>query len=108
MVTFLPKAVNPNSLEIIGSIQPYLTRSILDSMVEKMQGGKFDWEKAKENDGPIEIWEIEGRRYLANGNHRYRAAQYAGINIPSNQVVVVHKGQMDVPTFLHQNMNIID
>lgn len=101
-------AVNPNSLSVIGSIQPYLTRHILDSMIEKMQQGKFDWEKAKDNDGPIEIWEIAGKRYLANGNHRYHAAWQAGVEIPQNQILVVNKGKIEVPTFLHQNMNIID
>ena len=33
-------------------------------------------------DGPIEIWEIGGERFLYNGNHRFHAAVLAGVEIP--------------------------
>ncbi len=109
MIKFIiKKAVHPNSLNVIGSLQPDLTKEILDSMIQKMEEGKFDWEKAKENDGFIEIWEVQGNRYLANGNHRYYAAEQIGIDIPPAQIVIIDKGNKDIPTFLRENMNIID
>lgn len=108
MIKFIKKAVNPDSLNVIGSLQPDLTREILDSMIQTMKEGKFDWDKAKENDGFIEIWEVNGNRYLANGNHRYYAAEHLGINIPKAQIIIIDKGNIEVPTFLRENMNIMD
>jgi len=108
VIKFIKTAVNPKRLNVIGSIQADLTREILESMICKMQEGQFDWEKARQNDGYIEIWEIRGRRYLANGNHRYHAAEVVGIEIPGGQVIIINKGKIEVPTFLRKNMNIID
>jgi hypothetical protein len=45
---------------------------------------------------------------LANGNHRYYAAEHLGINIPKAQIIIIDKGNIEVPTFLRENMNIID
>lgn len=108
MIKYIKKAVHPTSLNVIGSLQPDLTKEILDSMIGKMKEGQFDWNKAKENDGFIEIWEINGNRYLGNGNHRYFAAEQLGIDIPAAQIIIIDKSHTEVPTFLRENMNIID
>src|SRR3954466_4459309 len=40
------------------------------------------WQDTLAKDGPIEVWEIHGERFLFNGNHRYQAAVAAGADIP--------------------------
>ncbi len=108
VIKFIQIAVYPKNLKVIGSLQADLTKEILDSMIDKMKEGKFDWDKAKENDGFIEIWEINGKRYLANGNHRYFAAEQAGVSIPKAQILIMNKEKTEAPTFLRENMNIVD
>jgi hypothetical protein len=92
--------VSPQSLNIRGSIQPEVFRGTVDDMVHEI-GTDPDqfWHESFQTDGPIEIWEINGERFLANGNHRYHAAATAGTDIPDHMVVVTDKTGSMVPTF---------
>jgi hypothetical protein len=47
----------------------------------------------------LEIWEINGQRWLANGNHRYQAAIRAGVPIPSDHVRIIDKTGHTIPTW---------
>jgi hypothetical protein len=47
----------------------------------------------------LEIWEINGERFLYNGNHRYHAAAQAGADIPPTAVRIVDRTGSTIPTF---------
>ena len=57
------------------------------------------WQESLAQDGPIEIWEIQGDRFLYNGNHRYHAAVQAGVEIPDFMIKVVDRTGTFIPTF---------
>jgi hypothetical protein len=92
--------VQPQALQISGSTQP----EVFDGTVAAMAGAlaadaqRF-WQDSFARDGPIEIWEIGGRRFLYNGNHRYHAAIRAGVEIPDTMIVVVDRTGSTIPTF---------
>ena len=58
------------------------------------------WHDALSKDGPIEIWVVNGERYLFNGNHRFQAALQAGVEIPADMIRIVDKTGVQIPTFL--------
>jgi hypothetical protein len=93
--------VNPNSLGIKGSTQPEIFRATVDGMAQQLRAdpAKF-WQDALANDGPIEIWVINGEHYLFNGNHRCQAALQAGVDIPGAMIRIVDKTGSQIPTFL--------
>lgn len=62
------------------------------------------WKDALAADGPLEIWEISGARWLANGNHRFQAAVRAGADIPSGHIRVVGKTGQIIPTWRFDQM----
>jgi len=57
------------------------------------------WQDTFAKDGPIETWEINGERFLYNGNHRYQAAAQAGADIPAFVITIVDKTGSNVPTY---------
>jgi hypothetical protein len=93
--------MNPNALGIQGSTQPELFRGTVDAMAQQLKANptRF-WQDALANDGPIEIWVINGERYLFNGNHRFHAAVQAGVDIPADGIRIVDKAGSQIPTFL--------
>jgi hypothetical protein len=87
-------------LNLAGSVQPELFEGTVDAMVAmlKADSAKF-WNDTLAADGPIEIWEISGERWLANGNHRFQAAIRAGVDIPADHVRIVDKIGHVIPTW---------
>jgi hypothetical protein len=97
--------MSPQSLNVIGSTQLEVFRVTVDEMAQAMtvDPGIF-WANAIQRDGPIEVWEINGERFLFNGNHRYHAAMSIGADIPTEAVVVVDKTGSVIPTFRFNQM----
>jgi hypothetical protein len=92
--------VSPQSLNIAGSTQPEIFQGTVDGMVQAIRADptRF-WQDSLQADGPMEIWEINGERFLSNGNHRYQAAVAAGADIPDNVITVLDMSGSAVPTF---------
>lgn len=92
--------MTPQSLNILRPIQPEIFQDTIDDMVQEIRTdpARF-WQQSFQDDGPIEIWVIGGRRFLANGNHRYQAAVLAGADIPDDMIDVQDKTGLAVPTF---------
>jgi hypothetical protein len=79
--------VDPRALNIRGSTQPEVFRGTVDHMARAIQANPVRfWRRSFLNDGPFQIWEINGERYLYNGNHRYHAAIQAGAEIPDDMI----------------------
>jgi hypothetical protein len=97
--------VEPKALDIKGSTQPEIFRGTVDAMVQQLTTHplKF-WQDTLVNDGPLEIWVINGERYLYNGNHRFQAALLAGVEIPPDLIVLVDKTGSQIPTFLLEDL----
>jgi hypothetical protein len=97
--------LDPLSLGIKGSTQPELFEGTVQAMVRELQNDpdRF-WREALARDGPLEIWEINGERFLFNGNHRWHAAVAAGAFIPASSIRIVPNAPAGVPTFLLQSM----
>ena len=62
------------------------------------------WQDALATDGPLEIWEINGERWLANGNHRFQAALRAAAAIPGDHVRILEKSNLAIPTWRFADM----
>jgi hypothetical protein len=92
--------VTPQALNIRGSTQPEVFRATVDVMAQALQhdASRF-WQEALNRDGPIEIWEINGERFLYNGNHRYHAAVQAGVEIPESSLLAKDMTGTVIPTF---------
>jgi hypothetical protein len=59
--------MDPLSLNIAGSTQPQLSASTIAAMAQELHDPKRAvafWQNSLTNDGPIEIWEISGQRFL--------------------------------------------
>jgi hypothetical protein len=81
--------IDPLQLGIKGSTQPELFDGVIQSMVKELsdpQTRDLFWKQSLQNDGPIEIWEINGERFLYNANHRWHAAVEAGVGIPPDLI----------------------
>ena len=64
--------VNPQSLKVKGGTQPEIFQGTVDAITRELTTDPTSfWRDALATDGPIEIWEIAGERWLYNGNHRY-------------------------------------
>ena len=100
--------MSPQSLNVRGGTQPEIFRGTVDVIARELQTDptKF-WQDALASDGPIEIWEIAGERWLYNGNHRYQAAVQAGVDIPADQVLIVDKTNSSVPTWRFDQMTTL-
>lgn len=92
--------MDTSTLNIKGSTQPEVFRATVDAMAKALaaDAAKF-WQESVSKDGPIEVWEINGERYLYNGNHRYHAAVQAGADIPEFAIVIVDRTGSSIPTF---------
>jgi hypothetical protein len=97
--------VDPLSLDLKGSTQPELFRGTVDAMVQELRvdAAKF-WQESLARNGPIEIWEINGERWLFNGNHRYQAAVAAGVAIPAAIFAIVVRTGSSIPTYPFDQM----
>lgn len=74
-------------------------------MVQRLQAdAEGFWRGSLAQDGPIEIWVIQGERYLFNGNHRYHAADIARRAIPDDMIKIVEKPGVPIPTFLLKDL----
>jgi len=92
--------MSPQSLNVVGSTQPEIFQTTDDEMVRAVRADADQfWQESLRNDGPIEIWEIGGERFLFNGNHRYQAALAAGADIPNDTIVVRDRTGLAIPTF---------
>jgi hypothetical protein len=97
--------VSPQALNVKGGTQPEVFKGTVDAMVQELKTDpvKF-WQDALATDGPIEIWEINGERWLFNGNHRYQAAIQAGADIPAANIKIVDKTGSTIPTWRFDQM----
>ena len=97
--------MTPQSLSLKGGAQPEIFLGTVDAMIQELKTdpAKF-WREALAKDGPIEIWEIKGERWLFNGNHRYQAAVQAGVDIPTSHIKVVDKTGVTIPTWRFDQM----
>jgi hypothetical protein len=93
-------AVDPQALQVRGSTQPEVFRGTVDAMARELvtDPDRF-WQDSVRQDGPVTVWEINGERFLYNGNHRYHAAIQAGVEIPSDAVQIVSMPGSVIPTF---------
>ncbi len=62
------------------------------------------WQESQLRDGPIDIWIINGERFLYNGNHRFHAAVQAGVMIPSSNVRMIDKTGTQIATYLLKDL----
>src|SRR5205807_3116323 len=92
--------VSPQSLNIKGSTQLEIFRDTVDAIVRQLTVDPVRfWQDSVAADGPIDIWEIAGERYIYNGNHRYHAAVQAGADIPTAAIRIVNMTGSSIPTF---------
>jgi hypothetical protein len=92
--------VAPQSLNIKGSTQLEIFRGTVDAIARLLAADSVRfWQSSTADDGPLEIWEIGGERYLYNGNHRYHAAVQAGVDIPVEAIRIVNSSGSTIPTF---------
>jgi hypothetical protein len=94
--------VDPQSLNIQGSTQPEIFRGTVEAMIQalKSDAGKF-WQESLARNGPIEIWEINGERWLFNG---YHASLQAGVTIPAAILLMVSRTGTNIPTYRFDQM----
>jgi hypothetical protein len=97
--------LDPLLLNLKGGTQPEIFEGTVDDMAGELRldAMKF-WLAALAKDGPIEIWEINGERWLANGNHRYQAAIRAGVAIPADMIGIVDMSGCTAPTWRFDQM----
>lgn len=97
--------MSPQSLSVVGSTQPEIFRVTVDEMARALTvDPTFFWASTLRMNGPIEVWVINGERYLFNGNHRYQAALAAGADIPPEAVVIVDQTGSSILTFRFDQM----
>jgi hypothetical protein len=97
--------MSPQSLNVVGSTQPEVFRLTVEEMAQAvMADPAFFWINTVQSDGPIEIWVINGERFLFNGNHRYQAALAAGADIPPDVIDVKDKTGSSILTFRFDQM----
>lgn len=97
--------LTPQSLNLKGGTQPELYRGTVDAIAnELLTDPTAFWQSALAQDGPIEIWEINGEFWLFNGNHRYQAALQARVEIPDSQVRIVAMTGTAIPTWRFDQM----
>ena len=88
-----------------GGTQPEIYRATVEAIAQELLSDPTAyWQSALAQDGPIEIWEINGERWLYNGNHRYQAAVLANVDIPESQVSVVAMTGTSIPKWRFDQM----
>ena len=97
--------MDPTALGIVGSTQPELFQGTIDAIAARLlTDASAFWTESLAKDGPIEIWHIDGQRFLYNGNHRFHAAVLAGCDIPPGSILLVDKPGCAIPVFLLCNV----
>jgi hypothetical protein len=97
--------LTPQSLNLKGGTQPEIYKGTVDGIAQALLTDPAGfWQNALVQDGPIEIWEINGERWLFNGNHRYQAAMKAGVEIPESQIKIVDMTGTAIPTWRFDQM----
>lgn len=92
--------MSPQSLNVQGSTQLEIYRGTIDAIAQRLKADSLAfWQASVAADGPIEIWEIQGKRYLYNGNHRYHAAVQVEADIPADAVRIVDMTGSTIPIF---------
>jgi hypothetical protein len=92
--------VDPTSLDVAGSTQLELFDGTIQAMRQQLRKDATTfWKQALSQDGPIDIWEINGERYLYNGNHRWHAAVEEGCLIPAENIRIIDKTGSQIPTW---------
>lgn len=93
-------ALNPLDLNIKGATQPEVFRGRVDLIVQALieDPARF-WQECLDKDDLIEIWVINGERYLFDGVHRYYAAIEAGEEIPDFVIDTKDETGSNIPTF---------
>jgi hypothetical protein len=98
-------AVDPRSLNIAGSTQPEVFDGTVKAIRQQFRNDPAAfWKQALSQDGPIEVWEIHGQRYLNNGNHRWFAAVEEGVTIPAENIRIIDKTGSQIPTWQFNQM----
>jgi hypothetical protein len=97
--------VNPLSLNLKGGTQPEIFQGRVDAIVQELTADatRF-WRQSLAQNALIEIWEINGERWLYDGNHRYHAAIQAKVDIPSSNIKIVDKTGSTIPTWRFDQM----
>ena len=97
--------MTPQSLNLTGATQPEIYTETVEAIVrELLTNPAAFWQSALAQDGAMEIWEINGERWLFNGNHRYQAALQADVEIPNSHIRIVVKTGATIPTWLFDQM----
>ncbi len=97
--------MTPQSLNLKGSTQPEIYMGTVDAIAQVMLTNPAQfWQDSLVQDGPIEIWEIHGERWLFNGNHRYQAAVQASVDIPESCITIVNRSGSAIPTWHFDQM----
>ena len=97
--------MKPQDMNIKGATQPEIFQGVVDEMVAALlTDPEAFWQKALDEDGLVEVWEINGERFLFNGNHRYQAASRAGVEIPDSMVDIKNQSGSNIPTFYFHQM----
>lgn len=97
--------MTPQALNLKGGTQPEIYKGTVEDMAQELlrDPARF-WQDSFAQDGPIEIWEINGERWLSNGNHRFQAALMVSVDIPDTQVSVADKTGSAIPTWRFDQM----
>lgn len=66
------------------------------------------WRQSVAQDGPITIYEINGQRYIYNGNHRYQAALAEGAQIPEWAIKIEQMPNYSGPLFRLDQLDWVD
>ena len=99
--------IEPKFLNVKGATQPEIFEETVEKMVKQLKRNPNKFWRDTLKDGPIEIWEIKGERFIYNGNHRFQAAIKAKVNIPKWAIEIKDKTTSSIPTFSFKNMDWI-
>jgi RHS repeat-associated protein len=103
--------VNPRSLNIHGSMNSGVSPQTVNGMRQQLrtpQTAEAFWRQSVAQDGPITIYEINGQRYIFNGNHRYQAALAEGAQIPEWAIRIEQRPNYSGPLFRLDQLDWVD
>jgi hypothetical protein len=97
--------LTPQALNLKGGTQPEIYKGTVGAIAQELLVNPTAlWQAAFSRDGPIVIWEINGERWLFNGNHRYQAAMQAGVEVPDAHIKIVDMTGSAIPTWRFDQM----
>jgi hypothetical protein len=92
-------------LNLKGSTQPEIYKDTVDAMIQALLANSTAfWRNAEVIDGPMEIWEIDGDRWVYNVNHRYQAALQIDVEIPDSHIQLIDRTGSLIPTWRFDQM----